>query len=163
MITKSDLTILYNWAKDITFPLKKAPTVVGYSNKDIYISWLKGVGKRVTIRKKLMTDEVYKIFENEDILYATYSTFAAGTILKPHKDPNVYREKYRRIQIPLRIPDKNKCYMEWMDIKDGKFSWNEGEYKVCDVMNHLHQAFNYSDKSMDFLMVDIKEDSQIVD
>ena len=45
MITKKDLDELYLWAKDTKFPLKKAPTIKGgYCNKDVYISWLKGVG-----------------------------------------------------------------------------------------------------------------------
>jgi aspartyl/asparaginyl beta-hydroxylase (cupin superfamily) len=107
MITKIDLKILYKWAKQTEFPLKKAPTTGGYSNKDIMISWLKGVGKTVTIRKKIMTEEVYEIFENDDILYATYSVFGGGTILKPHRDPNVYRELYKRIQIKVNINIKN--------------------------------------------------------
>ena len=35
MISKSDLDILYKWASTSEFPLKKAPTTVGYTNKDI--------------------------------------------------------------------------------------------------------------------------------
>ena len=35
MITLKDLEDLYEWAKDINFPVKKAPTIDGYSNKVI--------------------------------------------------------------------------------------------------------------------------------
>ena len=62
MITKNDIKIIYEWAKVTDFPLKKAPTVQGYANKDVYISWLKGAGKKVFIRKKIMSKEVADIF-----------------------------------------------------------------------------------------------------
>ena len=35
MINKSELEILYNWARNVKFPVKKAPTIDGYSNKVI--------------------------------------------------------------------------------------------------------------------------------
>lgn len=158
MITTTDLSELYRWAKQTTFPLKKAPTTEGYTNKDIFISWLKGVGKTVNIRKKLMTDEVYQIFQNDDILYATYSLFTEGTILKPHRDPNVYREPYKRIQIPLRIPDKEKCYMTWCG---EKIYWEEGVTQVFPVMDYIHDGGNLSDSPMEFLMLDVKKDTII--
>lgn len=154
MITKEQLNQVYEWAKETNFPLKKAPTSDGYANKDIYISWLKGVGKTVTIRKKLMTDKIFHIFENDEILYATYSLFHGGTILKPHRDPNVYREPYKRIQIPLSIPDKEKCYMTWMG---EKIHWVEGVSQVYPVMDHLHDGGNLSENPMEFLMIDVKK------
>ena len=49
MISKSDLDILYKWASTSEFPLKKAPTTVGYTNKDIYICGLKYIRKNVNI------------------------------------------------------------------------------------------------------------------
>jgi len=161
MITKDDLQTIYEWGKVTTFPLKKVPTAIGYSNKDIYISWLKGAGKRIMIRRKLMTDKVIKIFENEDIIYSTYSIFHAGTILTPHKDPDVYPQKYKRIQLPLKIPNPKDCYMEWINVKDGKMLWEEGVPQVCDVMNHLHEAFNKSNESMEFIMIDVKSDTEV--
>ena len=159
MINTDDLLKLYNWAKQTQFPLKKAPTSNGYSNKDIYISWLKGVGKSVTIRKKLMTDEIYQIFENDDILYATYSLFESGTILKPHRDPNVYRELYKRIQIPLTIPHKEKCYMTW---RGEKIYWEEGVPQVFPVMDFIHDGGNLSDSPMEFLMIDVRKTCEVV-
>ena len=104
MITKKDLSDIYIWAKYTKFPLKRTPTSEGYCNKDIYISWLKGAGKRVMIRKKLMPENIVNIFEKEEIIYSTYSIFSPGTILNPHRDPDVYPEKYKRIQLPLSIP-----------------------------------------------------------
>ena len=161
MITTQDIKKIYEWSKVTTFPLKKAPVIKGgYCNKIVYISWLKGVGKQVTIRKKLMTDEIYNIFSNEDILYATYSRFSEGTIIYPHRDPPVYRERYKRIQIPLSIPDKDTCYMLW----DGKkVTWEEGKHQVYPVMDVIHEGYNLSTKAMEFVMIDVKLDTIVED
>ena len=161
MISKSDLDILYKWASTSEFPLKKAPTIKGgYCNKDVYISWLKGVGKQVTIRKKIMTDEIFNIFSNEDILYATYSCFSEGTILNPHRDPPVYRERYKRIQLPISIPDKVHCFMLW----DGrKVTWEEGVHQVYPVMDVIHEGYNLSTNAMEFVMIDVKLDTIVGD
>ena len=161
MITHLDLIELYNWAKDTEFPVKTAPTIEGYSNKSIDYYWIKSVKKSTLIREKLMTDRVREIYQNDDILFSNYAIFYAGTILKPHKDPNILRYPYKRIQIPLTIPDKKKCYMEWINIKDGISEWEEGVPEVCDVMNHLHEAYNKSDKPMDILFVDVKHDTEV--
>ena len=161
MITKKDLLELYEWGKGTKFPLKTAPTIEGYSNRVIDYYWIKSVKKSTLIREKLMTDKVRKIYENDDILFSNYTIFHAGTILKPHKDPNILRYPYKRIQIPLTIPDKDKCYMEWVEFKDGKILWEEGVPQVCDVMNHLHEAFNKSDKPMEILFVDVKLDTEV--
>ena len=162
MITNLDITDLYNWAKNTEFPVKTAPTIEGYSNKPIDYYWIKSVKKSTLIREKLMTDKVRKIYDNDDILFSNYAIFYAGTILKPHKDPNILRYPYKRIQIPLTIPNKNECYMQWVDVKDGKVTWEEGVPQVCDVMNHLHEAFNKSDKPMEILFVDVKHDTEVV-
>ena len=162
MIIQQDLTDLYNWAKNTEFPVKTAPTIEGYSNKSIDYYWIKSVKKSTLIREKLMTDKVCKIYDNDDILFSNYAIFYAGTILKPHKDPNILRYPYKRIQIPLTIPNKNECYMQWVDVKDGKVTWEEGVPQVCDVMNHLHEAFNKSDKPMEILFVDVKHDTEVV-
>ena len=68
MITRKNLSKIYDWAKNTEFPLKKVPTAGEYSNKDIFICWLKGAGKKVLLRKKLMTDEVLDIFSDENII-----------------------------------------------------------------------------------------------
>ena len=89
MITQQDLTDLYEWALDIDFPVKKAPTIDGYSNKVIDYYWVKSVKKTTIIRDKLMTHRVREIYDNDDILFSNYVTFYPGTILKPHKDPDI--------------------------------------------------------------------------
>ena len=60
MITRKNLYKLYDWARDKSFPLKKAPTSTHYSNKDIYICGLKFVRKNTNIKKNLMSEEIYK-------------------------------------------------------------------------------------------------------
>ena len=137
MITKSNLKELYEWASSSEFPLKKAPTTVGYSNKDIYICGLKYIRKNTNIRKSMMTDAVYNIMKNDEILYAVYSRFIGGTILTPHKDPDVYRDRYKRVQIPLNVT--RDFYMIW---KDKKIYWEDGVTQVFEVMDNIHQAFN---------------------
>lgn len=159
MITSQQLNILYQWAKNTKFPTKKAPVTNGYCNKIVPHYWLKSTAKTLLIRKKLMNEEVIKIYENDDILYSGYSLFEPGTILKPHKDPNIYREPYKRIQIPLSIPNEEKCYMTW---KNQKIYWQEGVWKVYDVMTNIHDGGNLSDKAMEFLFVDVKLDTIIV-
>ena len=103
-----------------------------------------------------MTDEVIRIHQNDDILYSGYSLFDPGTVLKPHRDPDIYREPYKRIQVPLRIPEKNKCYMTW---NDERILWEEGKCQVYDVMNNIHDGANLSDRPMEFLFVDVRLDT----
>ena len=156
MITKKELQKIYEWARQTHFPLKKAPTAEGYSNKDIYISWLKGAGKKVFIRKKIMTDEVADIFLKDEIIFATFSTFESGTILNPHRDPDVYPCRYKRIQLPLRIPNRNHCFMIW---DNKKILWKEGVAQVYPVMDVTHEGYNLSTKPMEFVMIDVKLDT----
>jgi aspartyl/asparaginyl beta-hydroxylase (cupin superfamily) len=107
------------------------------------------------VRKNLMKNEVVeKIYENDDILFSMIASFEENTELKPHRDPNLYREPYKRIQIPLVIPDREKCYMIW---KGEKVHWTEGEPKVFEVMDVIHEGYNYSKSPMIFLFLDIKK------
>ena len=156
MITKSNLKELYEWASSSEFPLKKAPTTVGYSNKDIYICGLKYIRKNTNIRKSMMTDAVYNIMKNDEILYAVYSRFVGGTVLTPHKDPDVYRDRYKRVQIPLNVT--RDFYMIW---KDKKIYWEDGVTQVFEVMDNIHQAFNNGDKTMEFLFLDVKMNTEV--
>ena len=156
MITKSDLREIYEWALTSKFPLKKAPTTVGYTNKDIYICGLKYIRKNVNIRRSMMTDTVYNIMKNDEILYAVYSRFEGGTILKPHKDPDVYSDRYKRVQIPLNVT--RDFYMMW---KDRKIYWENGVTQVFEVMDNILQAFNNSDKTMEFLFLDVKISTKV--
>ena len=156
MLTKDNLKELYKWASKSKFPLKKAPTTVGYSNKDIYICGLKYIRKNINIRKSLMTESVYNIMRNDEILYAVYSRFSGGTILKPHKDPDVYSERYKRVQIPLDVT--KDFYMVW---KGKNIYWENGVTQVYHVMDNIHSAFNDSDKTMEFLFIDVKLDTVV--
>ena len=153
MITHLDIKKIYDWAKETEFPLKKVPTAGEYSNKDIHLCWLKGAGKKVLIRKKLMSDDIFEIFSKSEIIYASYSIFDGGTILNPHRDPDVYPKKYKRIQIPLEIPHSFHCFMIW---KDKKIMWEEGKHKTFPVMDVTHEGYNLSTKPMKFVMIDVE-------
>ena len=154
---RNDVDYLYEWASQTDFPLRRAPTAVGYSNKDIHFCWLKAIYRNGAIggvRKSVVGDErAQQILDQEEVIFATVSVFDAGTKLNPHRDPPVYGKKYRRIQIPLYIPS-NKCYMVW---EGKKVFWKEGEPQVYDVMDHIHEGYNLSDDIMMFLFVDIEK------
>ena len=159
MITRKELQELYLWGKHTEFPSKKAPTIEGYSNKDIDYYWIKSVKKSTIIRTKFMTDAIEKIYQNDEILFSNYVIFYAGTILRPHKDPDILRHPYKRIQIPLSVPDGD-CYMRWT--KSGeKILWKEGVTEVCDVCKFVHEAFNNTTKPIEFLFIDVKLDTVV--
>ena len=153
---KSDVDYLYEWASGTDFPLRRAPTAVGYSNKDIYFCWLKAQNKNGGgVRCSVVKDQrVRDILNQDEIILATVSLFEAGTKLGAHKDPPVYGKKYRRIQIPLYIPCSKCCYMVW---KGERVSWKEGEPQIYDVMDYVHEGYNLSDDDMMFLFVDIEQ------
>ena len=136
--------------------MKGNPTSPNYSNKKIYICQFKFVRKSMNIRKKLMTDEIYEIFKNDEILNSNYAIFAGGTILKPHIDPDIYTERYKRIQIPMKVPEGS--YMLW---GKEKIIWKEGEPQCYLVMDYVHQASNPSDKPIEFLFLDVKMDTEV--
>tara|TARA_B100000965_G_scaffold404363_1_gene434868 strand:+ start:881 stop:1372 length:492 start_codon:yes stop_codon:yes gene_type:complete len=153
---RTDVDYLYDWASRTDFPLRRAPTAVGYSNKDIYFCWLKASNKRTTgeVRHKVVTDDrARQILLSDEIILATISVFESGTELGAHKDPPVYGKKYRRIQVPLYIPS-NDCYMVW---RGEKVFWTEGEPQIYDVMDYVHAGYNYSDDDMVFLFIDIEK------
>ena len=168
MINKTDLKNLYEWAKDKDFPLRRTITtrkpygtnkIESYCNKEIYSYPLKFGRRKVTIRESVMPQEIIDIFKDEDILYTVVSIFQAGTILKPHRDPHIYNFPYKRIQIPLDIPEVGKCTMRW--IKGGTIVWEEGVPQVCNVMYDVHEASNLSDKDMFMMFLDVKMDAEV--
>ena len=156
MITRKNLDDLYNWALKGNFPMKGNPTSPNYSNKKIYICQFKFVRKSMNIRKKLMTDEIYEIFKNDEILNSNYAIFAGGTILKPHIDPDIYTDRYKRIQLPIKVPEGS--YMLW---GKEKIIWKEGEPQCYPVMDYVHQASNLGDKPIEFLFLDVKMDTVV--
>ena len=127
----NDLKYLYEWAAETEFPLRRAPTAVGYSNKDIYFCWLKALTNNGGgVRESVVRDQRARdILNSDEILVATIALFESGTELGPHKDPPVYDKKYRRIQIPLHIPSED-CYMIW---RGRKVFWKEGKPQIFDV------------------------------
>ena len=161
MISKTDLKNLYEWAKDKDFPIRNTSVypqsiykksssgyykksygtdkIHSYSNKEIYSFPLKFGRKKPIIRESLIPSNIINILKNEEILYTVVSIFQSETFLKPHRDPHIYQFPYKRIQIPLEIPDKNKCYMEWIDIKGGP-----------------NKYYEYSDKEIDYTFNKIK-------
>ena len=152
---RSDVDYLYEWASKTDFPLRRAPTAVGYSNKDIHFCWIKALTNNGGgVRRSVVKDpRAIEILDSDEILMAEVSVFESGTALGPHKDPPVYDKEYRRIQIPLYIPS-DKCYMVW---QGKKVYWTEGEPQIYDVMDHVHEGYNYSDDDMIFLFVDIEK------
>ena len=156
MISRKNLDDLYNWALKGNFPMKGNPTSPNYSNKKIYICQFKFVRKSMNIRKKLMNDKIYEIYKNDEILNSNYAIFAGGTILKPHIDPDIYTERYKRIQIPMKVPEGS--YMLW---GKEKIMWKEGEPQCYPVMDYVHQASNPSDKPIEFLFLDVKMDTEV--
>ena len=149
----NDLKYLYEWAAETEFPLRRAPTAVGYSNKDIYFCWLKALTNNGGgVRESVVRDQRARdILKSDEILVATIALFESGTELGPHKDPPVYDKKYRRIQIPLHIPSED-CYMIW---RGRKVFWKEGKPQIFDVMDYVHEGYNYSPDYMIFLFIDI--------
>ena len=156
MITRKNLNDLYDWALKGYFPMKGNPTSPNYSNKKIYICQLKFVRKSINIRKKLMNDEIYEIYKNDEILNSNYVIFAGGTILKPHIDPDIYTDRYKRIQLPIKVPEGS--YMLW---GKEKITWKEGEPQCYPVMDYVHQASNPTDKPIEFLFLDVKMDTKV--
>ena len=150
---RSDVDYLYEWATQTDFPLRRAPTAVGYSNKDIHFCWIKALTNNGGgVRRSVVQDpRAIEILDSDEILMAEVSVFESGTALGPHKDPPVYDKEYRRIQIPLYIPS-DKCYMVW---QGKKVYWTEGKPQVYDVMDYVHEGYNLSDDDMMFLFVDI--------
>jgi len=159
MILREDLNYLYNWAKNIDFPLRSTPTSDGYSSKPVKFCWIKKNTETNSIRKNIIDDpRIELIHQNPDILFSMYVVFESGTELGPHRDPDVYRERYKRIQIPINIPDKEKCYMIW---NGQKVFYEEGIYQTYEVMDHIHSGYNYSDGPWSFLFVDVKKDVEV--
>jgi hypothetical protein len=159
MISQKNITDLYNWAVSTHFPLKKAPTTEGYSNNPVHFCWLKKIMKTTSLRKSIIKDlNIQNILNDDDILFCTIASFDPNTKLGPHKDPNVYKHLYKRIQIPLIIPEKEKCYMIW---KGNKVYWEEGNSQVVEVMDYVHEGYNYSNKPMKFLFLDVKKSTQV--
>ena len=71
---RSDVDYLYEWATANEFPLRRAPTAVGYSNKDIYFCWLKALTNNGGgVRESVVEDQRARdILNQEEILVAIF-------------------------------------------------------------------------------------------
>lgn len=158
MITKDDLKYLYKWVKNKNFYLKKEPSSLGVPTKPLLFCPLKLSLISPVIRRSLLDEKVYEILSNPEILFCGYLVFQNNTEHGPHKDLNIYIEEYKRIQIPLKTPNQDSCYMMW---KGEKVLWVEGKPQVFEVMDYVHEAYNYSEEDMKFLFLDVKKDTEI--
>jgi hypothetical protein len=157
MITKDEIDYLYSWSKNKEFLLRKEPSSAGHPNNPILFCGLKTTLRSPLIRKSIIGDnKVYKILSNPEILFCGCVVLQPQTEHGPHKDLNIYVEEYKRIQIPLSVPDN--CYMIW---KGEKIQWRDGEPKVFEVMDYTHEAYNYSDKPVKFLFLDVKRSTHV--
>ena len=145
------------------FSEKKADKYIGrYREFGTYMvtgNWLKMSRKLTTIRKSAMPEHIYKIHQNPEILYSGYANLKPGYYISPHKDPDVYSARYKRVQIPLYLPEKDKMYMTWDDGR--RIYWEEGVSQVWHVMDHLHSGNNESDKPAKFLFLDVTLDAEV--
>lgn len=157
MILKTDLKILYYWAKEINFSTKNI--LLGsskYWNKNVWMYPVKiSKGK---LRTSIMTEEVSQILSNTDIITAFFILIQPHSIALPHVDPKIYKERTKRIQIPLSVPSGKETFMKY---KDEKIYWEEGIPQIADVMTNVHEAQNLTDFPLKFLMLDVKFESVI--
>ena len=159
MITKQQLTKLYHWGKKTIFPLKKEGITSKYMGYDVFISYAKYGKKQKRYRKKLFDDDIYEIIKNDEIYGVAYMKYSPHIDAKPHKDFNLWGKDFLRIQIPLKIPQGNKCYIEFIETGE-RFYWQEEKVEIFNV-EKLHQGKNESDETMEFLYVDIKMDTKV--
>ena len=122
MITKEQLTKLFYWGNRTTFPLRKEGITSKYMGYDVFVSYAKYGKNEKRYRKKLFDDDIYEIIKNDEIYGVAYLKYSAHVDAKPHKDFNLWGKDFLRIQIPLKIPQGNKCYIEFIDTGE-RFYW----------------------------------------
>ena len=159
MITKLDLKRLYEWASTNNFPLKKEGITSKYMGYEILICYLKYGKKRIFYPHKTISEPVFDIAVRPEIYSLSYIKYPPKLKAKPHRDYNPYGKEFKRIQIPIKIPNSNECYIEWID-KNEKVYWTEGKVEIFNV-EELHQGANNSNESMEFLYVDINVDTKV--
>ena len=159
MITNSDLIMLQHWAKSTIFPMRREGITSKYMKYDPSVCYVKFGKKKKVYRDKLLKKKIKNIILNEKIFGVAYISYPPKLIAKPHRDFNLWGKDFRRIQIPLKIPRGNKCYIEWIDTKERVY-WKEGKVEIFNVEN-LHQGANESDEEMIFLYLDIDPNLEI--
>ena len=159
MITKEQLTKLFHWGNKTTFPLRKEGITSKYMGYDVFVSYAKYGKNEKRYRKKLFDDDIYEIIKSDEIYGVAYLKYSAHVDATPHKDFNLWGKDFLRIQIPLKITEGNKCYIEFIETGE-RFYWQEGKVEIFNV-EKLHQGKNDSDETMEFLYVDINPDTKV--
>jgi len=159
MITKQDFQRLFEWASRTNFPLKKEGITSNYMGYEILICYLKYGKKKILYPNKSISESIFDIVIRPEIYSLTYIQYPPNLLAKPHQDYNPYGKKFKRIQLPIKIPKGNKCYIEWIDTKE-KIYWQEGKVEIFDV-EKLHQGANDSDDFMEFLYVDVNPETVV--
>ena len=103
--------------------------------------------------QKNFISDAFKIFG------VAFITYPPKLEAKPHRDYNLWGREFRRIQLPLKMPVGNKCYIEWLDTNQRVY-WKEGKIEIFNVEN-LHQGANESQESMEFLYLDISPNLEV--
>ena len=163
MITKLDLQRLYEWASNTNFPLNKKVLNKNIWDDEIIICYLKYGKKRIFYPHKSISESVFDIAVKSEIFGLTYIQYPPKLKAKPHRDYNPYGKEFKRIQLPIKIPNNNKneeCYIEWID-RNKKVYWTEGKIEIFNV-EELHQGANDSNETMEFLYIDVKLDAEVM-
>ena len=162
MIFAKDVERLYKWTLSNNLPLRKdrvASKHMGYTSKICYIKF--GKSNKLYPHKKI-SEPILDIVKKDEILGVYYILYPPKINIKVHIDHNTYNKRYLRLQLPIKIPNNNnnkECYIEWIDSKK-RIYWKEYETQLFDV-EKLHLGANKSDKTMEFLYVDINPDTKV--
>ena len=159
MITKDDLNILKVWAMGTKFPMRREGITSKYMKYEPSVCYVKFGKKKKIYRDRLLDVKVKNIIQDEKIYGVAYITYPPRLEAKPHRDFNLWGKDFRRIQLPLKLPKGDKCYIEWLDTKERVY-WKEGKVEIFNVEN-LHQGANLSDEEMIFLYLDIHPELQV--
>lgn len=154
MITKKDLSSLYEWARDTEFPLRNERITSKYMGYGLKICYIKGGVNLIQYPNKELSEPVIHIIENKEILGVYFLSYPPNMVAPPHRDYNPHRQPYKRIQIPTKVEDG---FIEWTATGE-KVYWQEGKPEVFNVEEE-HQGANNSNTNMEFLYVDVKLDT----
>ena len=158
MISKNDIKKLYLWGIKTNFPLRNEVITSRYMGYGLKICHLKIGKKRKLYPNKKLTDEVFDIIGSDEILGAYYLVYPPKMTAKPHIDYNPYKQKYLRIQIPIKLSEGD-CYIEWIDT-GGKIYWEKGKAELFNV-EKAHQGANDGSERMEFLYIDVKHNTKV--
>ena len=157
MITKNELTRLYNWASTTTFPLRNERITSKYMGYGLLICYFKGGVNFIQYPNRELSQPVMDILCKDEILGSYFLSYPPNMIAPKHTDYNPHRQPFKRIQIPTRVDDG---FIEF--VKTGeKVFWKEGKVEIIDVEHEEHQGANNSDNRMEFLYVDVKMDTEV--